>query len=109
MRPGARFCDNCGENQLRKDETSPVDFNDGQIVRSTKMYISQQRLILCISLVGFGILALVMAATIPPMPSEPFGPADDYSFNTMVAVMGVVSLIMGVVIYVFGRSDQEQY
>ena len=99
---GARYCDRCGagvgDNETRIAESAKT----GDIYRSTRLYVSQQRLIAAVIFAGLGILLLVMAVSIPPMPSEPFGPADDYTFNTIAGATGFVFIAIGLAIYFLG-------
>jgi uncharacterized membrane protein YczE len=72
------------------------------------MYVSQQRLFATLSLIGGGIMMIIISFAVPPMPSAPFGPADDYSFKNLAALMGLVAMGIGVAIYFLCGMAQER-
>lgn len=91
--------------------SNEYDIRTKDVVRSTKIYVSQQRLILVLGLIFGGIFFLIIAAVEPPFPSmsDPWGPATDYTFNIIAALMGIGALIFGIVLYVLGGEEQERY
>lgn len=90
---------------------SEYNVHTEDVVRSTKIYVSQQRLYIVLASVLGGVLLLVIAAMAPSMPnmSDPFGPHTDYTFNIIAAIMGLGSIILGIAFYVLGKENQEKY
>jgi LPXTG-motif cell wall-anchored protein len=111
LRDGAKYCDECGSVIDHSNQDPMVPFQGNQIIQSTRLYVSQQRLFGSLFLIGIGFVGLLMGALMPPFPSmdDPFGPATDYTMNTIFAVMGLVMMAIGAAIYFLGRSNQEQY
>jgi len=115
LREEAKFCDKCG-GSVDKGTGSSLASNDYNIhaedmVRSTKIYVSQQRLYMVLGAIFVGLFLLIIAAVAPPMPNinDPWGPANDYTFNTIAALMGLGSIVFGIVFYLLGSESQEKY
>jgi hypothetical protein len=80
---------------------------DAGVFRSTKLVVSQQRLFISLGLIFVGIMTLAMAMAMPPMPSTPFGPADDYSMRNFGLLMGLGLMAFGSLVYFLGRADEK--
>ena len=112
-REGAVFCDKCGTSmQSNKGPPSqpPLFSTGGGIYKSTQLYVSTQVLIFSLLMIGGGIMGLVMAANMPPMhsTSDPWGPANDYSFNNMVGAFGAIMIVIGIIILVVGYLKKSE-
>lgn len=111
LRDDARYCDGCGAAVNHAEHPPETPNEGGQIVQSAKLYVSQQRLIGSLFLIGIGVVGIIIAIAVPPFPSmsDPSGPATDYTMNVIFAVMGLVMIGIGAAIYFLGRQNQEQY
>jgi hypothetical protein len=115
LREDAKFCDKCGSTVGKETTSSPIkneyNLRTEDVVRSTKIYVSQQRLYVVLGSILGGFFFLAMAVIISPMPSmnDPWGPNTDYTFNTIAALMGIGSIIFGIAFYILGEGSQEQY
>ena len=107
LRAGAEFCDRCGA-AVDGAQPTVTAAPSTEIYRSTRLYVAQQRLIASILLVGVGIVALVMAAAVPPMPPSFFNSSPDYTFNTIATVMGLVMIGIGIAIYFLGGASARK-
>ena len=94
------FCENCGHKRGSRISSPPL-FESGEIVRSTRILTSQQVLLAAISLVGGGILIMMMSAFIP---DDPFFD----STRGMSIMMGLASIGIGVAIFVLGNRNIDR-
>jgi hypothetical protein len=116
LRDGAKYCDKCGSKVgFDPGAASNSDYGqtgrrmvvDAGVLRSTKLVVSQQRLFISLGLIFVGIMTLGLSMTMPPMPSTPFGPADDYSMRNIGLLMGLGLMAFGFLVYFLGRADEK--
>jgi len=106
LREGAAYCDRCGTSAISPSYADNSNLRGGDIYRSAGLIVSQQRLILSMMFGGMGVLFLVMSAVVQPMPGM-FGQPSDSTFNTITLAMGLVLILIGIGIFVLGRSVQR--
>lgn len=115
LRDEAKFCDKCGSSlgKVTSSGTTGNEYNvrTEDVVRSTKILASQQRLYIVLASLLGGVFLLVIAAMAPSMPNmnDPFGPHTDYTFNIIAALMGLGAIILGIAFYVLGERSQDKY
>ncbi|MBP7087134.1 MAG: zinc-ribbon domain-containing protein [Methanomassiliicoccales archaeon] len=97
----AVFCESCGKKRGPSSGRQGFMVHQGEIVQSTRLFTKQQVLMTTISLIGFGILAFVMSRAVP---SDPFFDGTRGVF----AAMGLVSIGIGIAVYVLGNRNIDQ-
>lgn len=101
MEDDAAFCENCGKRRGATAQRQGFMMRQGEIVQSTRLFTKQQVLMGAISSVGFGILAILMTGFVP---DDPF--FDDS--KGMFAMMGLVSIGIGIAIYILGNRNIDE-
>lgn len=101
MEEGAVYCERCGKKRGSSVAGGGFMMRQGEIVQSTRLFTKQQVLFAAISLVGFGIMAMMMTSFVP---DDPF--FDDS--RGMFMIMGLVSIGIGIAIYVLGNKNIDE-
>ncbi|HQN76001.1 MAG TPA: zinc-ribbon domain-containing protein [Methanomassiliicoccales archaeon] len=99
MEDDAVFCENCGK---RRGSSEGRGFMaQGEIVQSTRLFTKQQVLFATISMIGGGIMIMMMSGFIP---NDPFF---NDSRGTFI-LLGLGSIVMGVAIYILGNRNIDE-
>ena len=101
MEDGAVYCEHCGKKRGSSAAGKGFMIQPGEIVQSTRMFTKQQVLFAAISLVGFGIVSMMMTSFIP----------NDHFFDDsrgMFVLMGLASIGIGIAIYVLGNKNIDE-
>ena len=100
MEDDATFCESCGK---KRSSGAGQGFmvQPGEIVQSTRLLTKQQVLFASITLIGFGIMAMMMTNFVP---DDPF--FDDS--RGMFTLMGLVAIGIGVAFYVLGNRNIDE-
>lgn len=99
MEDDAVFCESCGK---RRDSSQRQGFmQQCEIIQSTRLFTKQQVLFAAISIIGGGILMMMMTGFVP---DDPF--FDDS--RGMFTVMGLGSIGMGIALYFLGNRNIDE-
>jgi hypothetical protein len=100
MEDDATYCESCGK---RRGSGAGQGFmvKQGEIVQSTRLFTKQQVLIGAISLIGGGVVIMMMSGF---MPNDPFFD----SSRGMFIVMGLGSIGMGIAVYILGNRNIDE-
>ena len=96
----ATYCESCGKRR-GSGEGQGFMVQQGEIVQSTRMFTRQQILLGAISLIGGGIMIMLMSSFVP---NDPFFD----SSRGMFIVMGLGSIGMGVAVYILGNRNIDE-
>jgi|GEM_PF-6017984 len=101
MEEDATYCENCGKRRGSTVQSQGFMMRQGEIVQSTRLFTKQQVLFTTIFFIGFGILAMMMSSFVS---DDPF--FDDS--RGMFLMMGLVSIGIGIAIYVLGNRNIDE-
>ncbi|OPY31934.1 MAG: hypothetical protein A4E32_01542 [Methanomassiliicoccales archaeon PtaU1.Bin124] len=95
MNENAIYCDHCGAKRIDHQGVIVT----GEMVRSTKIYVSQSLLVLSVIFIGMGLMMMLFSMFVPNVPFF-----DD--FRAIPILMGLIMIGIGVAIFFIGRRNQ---
>ncbi len=105
LRDGARFCDRCGRPVDSGPSATP--FAGGDIYRSTRLVVGQQRVMVSLGFAMMGVLMIVVGLLMPSLFS-PFV-ASPTAFRIIPIAMGIVLIAFSAISYFISRRNAEQH